>query len=292
MFSLVIWTLRRLEVADRFCFTPVVAWSEDIPYAVTGCSNPFLLYFRPVSPISVESAVKSADVAFANKWDRAYGSTVNGYEFNQDEIVRLARIYKKYMKLQPDLQERIDSEVRGLLKKSPGKVLGVHVRGVDWRKTKVYEHPIAFTEEDYLQAAKDMMKELEYEKIFLATDSEETIRKFQAEFGDRLITTQAVRAPAGSNALAIFDERNDGYQMGFEVLRDAYALAACDALLCGLSNVSYGAQIIKSSLGCLYEKVKTLDNGTAKTGPSFRAAEKKERKELRKRAENLDRSGG
>ena len=271
-----------MEVADRFCFTPVVAWSEDIPYAVMGCSNPFLLYFQPVSPISVESAVKSADVAFANKWDRAYGSTADSYEFSQDEINRLARIYKKYMRLQPDLQERIDSEVRELLEATSGKVLGVHVRGVDWRQKKIYNHPIAITEEDYLQVARELMKELGYEKIFLATDGNGTIEKFRAEFGDCLITAQAVRAPADSGALAIFDEKNDGYQMGYEVLRDAYALATCDSLLCGLSYVSYGARIIRQAQCLPYEKVVVLNKGKAENGQSVQAAEKKERKSLRK----------
>ena len=170
-----------------------------------------------------------------------------------------------------------------LLGQRQGKILGVHVRGVDWRSQKIYAHPIAPMEEEYLTKAKEMVHDYGYEKIFLASDSEGTIEMFRAEFGDRLITAQAVRAPAGGDALAIFDEKNDGCQMGYEVLRDAYALSDCDSLLCGVSYVSYGARIIRQAQCLPYEKVVVLDKGRVKSGPSPHAAEKKERKSLRKR---------
>ena len=282
MFALILWTLRRLEVADRFNFIPVVMWTEEVPYSVPGEPNTFLVFFQPVSNISAESAVCSQDVAYANIWDRAYGNLATPYEVSQDEINRLAVIYQKYMKLRPKIQAQIDKEVRALFEKVSGKVLGVHVRGVDWRKMKVVRHPIAASEEDYLQASKEMMRELGYEKVFLASDSNETIDLFRAEFGDRLITTQAIRAPSGSGELAIFDDKNDGYQMGYEILRDAYALAACDSLLCGLSNVSYGVQIINKTKATPYERVVRLDKGWAESGLTPKAAWKKQREALHK----------
>ena len=283
MFALVLRALRRLEVADRFHFTPVVMWNDKVPYNVPGQPNTFLTYFLPVSDIAVESAEHSQDVAFANPWDRAYGDPDIGYEISEDEIDRLAVIYRKYIKLQPELQEKIDQEVKALFANVPGKVLGVHVRGVDWRKMRVARHPIPVTEEDYVQAALDMMEELGYERIFLASDSDGTIELFRKEFGDRLITTQAVRAPANSSELAIFDERNDGYQMGYEILRDAYALVGCDSLLCGVSNVSYGARIINKAESEPYEKVMLLDKGLVDNGLSTQAALKKQKRALEKR---------
>lgn len=283
MFSLITWTLRRLEVAEKFHLIPVVEWSKVIPYALEGQGNPFLMFFQPVSDISVESALKSASVAFSNNFDWAYGFPRFAYSVNQEEIDRLARVYRKYIKLQPELQKKIDRDVSELLGQAQGKVLGVHVRGVDWRNQKIYAHPIAPMEEEYLTKAKEMVHDLGYEKIFLASDSEGTIEMFRAEFGDCLITTQAVRAPAGSDALAIFDEKNDGYQMGYEVLRDTYALSACDSLLCGVSYVSYGARIIRQAQELHYERIVVFDKGMVKNGPSAGAVSKKERKSLRKK---------
>lgn len=283
MFALIVRTLRRLEVADRFHFTPVVFWNEKVPYSVPGQPNTFQVYFQPVSGISVESAIHSQDVAYAKIWDRAYGSPALPYEVSIDEIERLAVIYQKYMKLCPELQRKIDQEIKGLFEEVSGKVLGVHVRGVEWRKMKVFGHPITAAEEDYLQVARDMMSNLGYKKIFLASDSDRTIDMFLAEFGDRLITTQAMRASEESGELAIFDKRNDGYQMGVEILRDTYALAACDSLVCGRSNVSYGARIINKAIATPYEKVMLLDKGIVEIGISTQEATRRQKKKIQRK---------
>lgn len=282
MFALVIRVLRQLEVADRFLLTPVVMWNEVVPYNVPGQPNTFLTYFQPVSDISFESAKHSEDVAFSKMWNCAYGSPLSLYELLEDDINRLAVIYQKYLKLRPEIQTKIDREVDELFGTVHGKVLGVHVRGVEWRKMQVAGHPVAATEQDYLQAAHDMMCELGCEKIFLASDSDGTIDLFRTEFGNCLITTQAVRAPAGGGELAIFDEENDSYQMGYEILRDAYALAACNALLCGRSHVSYGVRIINKAVATPYEKVMLLDKGVSAKGTPVQASRIKQQKEIRK----------
>ena len=266
MFALLKTTLRCLEVADRFHFIPVVKWTDVVAYSVPGQSNPFLLFYQPVSDISVESALKSENIAFANSWDRAYGPIAESYRCPPEEIERLSRIYQKYLKLQPQLQSRIDRELSELFGEKPDKVLGVHVRGVDWRKKKIYKHPIAFSEEDYLNKAKEIMKDLGYNKVFLASDSESAVNLFRKEFGEDLIVAQASRTPEGSDLLTIYDKSKNGYDIGFEILLDAYALAACDSLLCGVSNVGYGAQIIRLSIGKVYERIFVMDQGFYESG--------------------------
>lgn len=281
MFYLVTETLYLLEVAERFHFTPVVEWSHDVPYSTSDDTNPFLLFYQPVSDISVESAKKSEAVAYAQSWDCAYGERPILYDFSQDKLERLAPLYGKYLKLQPELQAKINGEIKEILGAAFGKVLGIHVRGADWKKP-IAGHPIIATEEEYLHAAQEMMREFRYEKVFLATDSEETVKLFRSEFGDRLITAEAMRTAAGSESLAIFDKKNDPYQMGFEVLRDAYTLAACDSLLCGLSYVSFGARMINMNTGTPYKKVVVLNKGTAKKGISPMEAWRKETEALNK----------
>ena len=71
--------------------------------------------------------------------------------------------------------------------------------------------------------------------------------------------------------------------MGYEILRDAYALAACDSLLCGISNVSYGVRIINKAKAAPYERVVLLDKGRVDNGMTTQAALKKQKKALEKR---------
>ena len=278
MFSVILWTLRRLEVADRFHLTPVVSWTRDVPVNYNNHPNPFLIYFQPVSNIKEETIRRSADVAFSKDWDCAYGVRKKSYEFTQDEINRLSRIYKKYLKLQPELQKRIVYDIKALFdKKNDEKVLGVHIRGVEWRQKPVYGHPIVVSMQDYLETAQKMIDELGCEKIFLATDSEETVSLFKSNFGEKLIEYHAVRTPAGSSQLSIFNEKNDSFQMGYEVLRDVYTLASCDAMLCGLSNVSYVTRIIKQSSDRNFEKLIVLNKGRSSSGLSLKKVEEWQR---------------
>lgn len=274
MFSLVIWTLRRLEVADRFGFVPVVTWAKEVPVNYKNHPNPFLLYFQPVSGISESSIIKSADVAFAKVWDSAYDGRKKSYDFSPDEIERLAKIYAKYLKLKPEIQNNINIDIKKLFGETSGtRVLGVHVRGVEWRKARVQDHPMPIAIEDYLEAAKKMLDELKLDKLFLATDSEETADYFKKNIGDVFIGYQSIRTPAGSAKLSIFNSDNDAFKMGYEVLRDAVALSFCNALLCGLSYVSYGVRIIKQSRSDSFEKVVELDGGRADKGMALEDVE-------------------
>ncbi len=278
MFSLILWTLRRLEVADKFHFTPVVSWTKDVPVNYNDNSNPFLIYFQQTSDIAEDTINRSADIAFSKKWDRVY-KRKKGYDFSQDEICRLARIYKRYIKLQPAIQEKMDSDIKQLFGgASRKKVLGVHVRGVEWRKKQVFGHPIPVSVQDYLETAQKLLNELGYDKIFLATDSEETVELFKKYFGDKLIEYRAVRTPVGSSQLSIFNDKNNPFQMGYEVLRDAYTLASCNSMLCGLSNVSYVTRIIKQSTESNYEKIVILDKGKVEEGLSLTEVEDWQRK--------------
>ena len=65
--------------------------------------------------------------------------------------------------------------------------------------------------------------------------------------------------------------------MGYEVLRDAYTLASCNSMLCGLSNVSYVTRIIKQSTENNYEKIVVLDKGKVEDGLSLTEVEKWQR---------------
>ena len=277
MFSLIIWTLRKLEIAERFHLIPVVRWNPEAPVNKNDSDNPFLLYFQPVSDISVDSAMNSADVVYSRRYDRAFGDPASRYDFSNEEVERLGVIYRKYISLRPEIEKSIMTDISGITDSGKRRLLGVHVRGVDWRKSQVKGHPVAFTEQDYLNKAKEMFEKGGYDGLFLATDSETTIKLFSESFGEKLHMFQAKRTEEGSSSLSIFDSKNDPFQLGIEVLRDAIMLSKCDSLLCGLSYVSYGARIIKNASGVKYNDTMILDKGTSEKGIPVAQAGKNQR---------------
>ena len=148
-----------------------------------------------------------------------------------------------------------------------GRTLGVHVRGTDFRRN--YKgHPVAVTTQEYLEAAVKMAEQYHFDRIFLATDDSNAVRIFQDTFGEKVSFYQDVVRSEGNETVmrSESDRPLHHYQLGLEVLRDAYTLAACNALLAGKSQVSFGARVLAGAAGNEYENVTILDKGINATG--------------------------
>lgn len=195
---------------------------------------------------------------------------------------RLSFIWRKYISLQPVFEMYLNKRVSELLGKS--KVIGAHVRGADWRKMRISGHPVAATEEEYIKEIETIVEKKGYDRVFLATDSEGTLEKFQQIFGEKLLYFPEIkRTPKDKSSLVIFDESNDPYRLGAEILLDAFTLAACDGLIAGVSYVSYGVQIIKKSRDEKFNYLKIIDKGLQKkSNNDFKKAADKQRKALKK----------
>ena len=286
MFSLIIWTLRYLEFADKFNLTPVVSWVDEVAYfkkeGVGERKNTFEYYFTQPREISIDEAKRSKNVAKSRQEDRAYGAVADSYDFTENELDRLSFIWRKYISLQPVFEMYLNKRVSELLGKS--KVIGAHVRGADWRKMRISGHPVAATEEEYIKEIETIVEKKGYDRVFLATDSEGTLEKFQQIFGEKLLYFPEIkRTPKDKSSLVIFDESNDPYRLGAEILLDAFTLAACDGLIAGVSYVSYGVQIIKKSRDEKSNYLKIIDKGLQKkSNNDFKKAADKQRKALKK----------
>ena len=169
-------------------------------------------------------------------------------------------MYKKYCKLNTKTKLYIDENIRENL--VGDRILGVHVRGTDF-KQNFNGHPVPVNATDFLPLARNMMEEYRCDRIFLATDTIFAVKLFQQEFGDKLIFYNDIQRSDGDVGLHCLesDREHHHYKLGLEVLRDAYTLAACDVLLAGMSNVSFGAQFIKMAEGKKYEKVAIMNYG-------------------------------
>lgn len=108
--------------------------------------------------------------------------------------------------------------------------------------------------------------------VFLATDQERVVQRFQAEFGARLAFYNDVRRTkesedAAFNALSGDLQNQEGHQlqhlvaadrtnwssrMAWEVVRDAYTMARCHALLHVVSNVSTAVAYINPEVEMIF----------------------------------------
>lgn len=250
-----------LYEADRLGFCPVVRYRPDRclyaePGGVNGTRNPFEYYFEPVSDISVEEAYESRRVflfapAHQIRIEEDLGDLNPGmpcgYNVNDAYLEQMAAIYRKYLRLNASIRRKIEADMRslGFSDRQERRILGVHIRGTDfalgWHK-----HPNMVETDDFLAAIDHRLACESFDAIFLATDDRRRLETMRARYGDRLLYYPDTFRGEGLRSVAyeVNDRPHNRYLNGMEVLRDMVTLAACDGLVCGLSQVAIIARIM------------------------------------------------
>lgn len=263
--------LSLLYYADYYGMKPVVEYSEKYSYReehpVNGTSNPFEYYFEQPCGIGPEELSKYKGVLRSRKENAALAGRLNersgsgGYGMTEEYITALGDISRKYIRLNKTVGSMIEESLNHTIQDQ--SVLGVHIRGTDFKKN-YNGHPICVGTEEYLRVAMDLMHtNVRYGRIFLATDDAGAIRLFRKEFGDKLVYYEDVTRSDGEETVmkSKSARENHHYMLGYEVLRDMLTLAACQGLVAGLSQVSYSARIQKKSSGQEYADMVILDKG-------------------------------
>lgn len=268
-FSLMdLYTIRKLDIADRFGFLPYVNWGKNIIFSenelIRGTHNAFEYYFEPVSLLTREEVLQSKNVCFAHELNlREFIVGGDLYNVSEEEMERYVYIYKKYIRLNIHMQKYIAKEIENL--GIDERTIAVHIRGVEWGNVK--NHPIPVLLEKYIEHIDKLLAGNDYDRIFVATDSEDSLDQMKLRYGQKMVFYPEVsRTPKGSKKLAIFNEeqkkeKNGKYNLGVEVIRDMLSLAECGGLIAGLSNVSFFARCEKKSRGNGFKDEVILNNG-------------------------------
>lgn len=144
-------------------------------------------------------------------------------------------IITKNIKLQPHVQEKIDSFVDSNFKGK--KVLGVHFRGTD--------HPDKKNITEYLQIIKN--KAAAFDIIYCASDEYSRYNMLKTVFGDKVVTYESIK----SNDDKPLHYKNDisKYKIGEDVIIESFLLSKTNFLFCcGNSNVNYLSRAINPTL--------------------------------------------
>lgn len=256
-------TLLHMAYADRMKFIPYVDWPKDIAYAeeypINGVWNSFEYFFEN-GGITKEQAERSDLLVRSKIYDALFYKSKQSYMVEEEEIELLSCMIKKYLYFNKNGQKEIGDIAVKI--KERGKVLGVHVRGTDYRKN-YNKHPKEVTVEEYLDKAIEIFYQGRYEFVFLATDEENVIDKFASAFGKKLIFHEVYRSASEKPVHLNNDiqRKNNKYLLGKEILLDLYSLSWCDGLIAGMSNVSIIARALRRSRGDFYRDEVIIDKG-------------------------------
>ena len=263
---------RALVYADMYRLVPVVRFENSELYSeaddIVDNINLFECFFNQYQNYKTQEVLISKNVVFMETY---HMKTIPSEKvFDQDNLTvrQLGTIIRKYIRLNQSLMKYINNNNVVLGEK--GKVIGVHVRGTDY-KAGYRGHPVYVPVEDYIKKVRDVLDKNDCYRIFLATDEVETIELFNKEFHDILIYNDVYRAKENGNIgmhCTIGEEprKNHKHMLVNEVMLDMLSLSYCDVLIGSKSNVVYNAILYKKSRNERYENVIILDYGINKRG--------------------------
>lgn len=245
-------TLIKLYFADERGFTPYVVWGKDYlyyePEGIDGEKNAFLYFFEPVSEVkSIEHAchvVHSEESHYVQV--KALFDAVS-YDVSDAYIDAMAQMVRKYIRYNARTKDYLEQEYNRLL--GTEKVLGVHFRGTDFRK-QYNNHPIPVQIEQEIETIRELLEKSHYTRIFLATDEQLAVEKFREAFGEMVCIYEDTYRDNGTDESIAFSESDRDkhhYKLALEVLRDQYTLVNADGLVCGYSNVTFIARVMRKA---------------------------------------------
>lgn len=255
--------------ADEQGFLPYIVYSKQTLYAEKGLffgtNNPFEYYFEQPLSLKAEilfgglNVIKSRNEHLSNI-ELKYNLKQFSYIVEESYIEKMADIYKKYMHLNITTSKKIEKSVENILH---GKyTLGVHIRGTDYNKG-FNNHPVPVTVDEYIAAINQEITEKRYEQVFVATDDARCLKELKQKINVPVVYYKNTMRANGNKSVAY--ERNErdynNYLLGWEVLKDAYTLLACDGFIGCLSQVDIFVQIVKKSKGQEFASLKIIDKG-------------------------------
>ena len=229
-----------------------VDWSQEFfPYKNHPHENGWNLYFEPIvfDNEDDEGAAPPRQEHFVH--DQVCINHWMAYDEHLPYRLSLNRILNKYIKIKKPITDELESVYKENLEGY--YCIGVHVR---WGAAHTSESPKGTPKiEHYITEVFRLMQQTQTPypfKIYLATDSEEVIRKFRNYFPKEMLFYLAERrSPHREESHLIYEnpdywkkhprefhKKKPGYRGGVFVLLDCLLMSKCDVFIHSSSNVS------------------------------------------------------
>lgn len=141
----------------------------------------------------------------------------------------------KFLKMKPDLKKQVD-EYRALYLREGQKLLGVLFRGTDY--LRAFGHPIQPSLDEMIMTVKNKLVEWgeDFDFIYLCTEVEEAVLRFEKEFAEKVIVPPQKRVDKDYKGILAeykFDRDNDTYRRGADYWAALVILSECNSLIAG-----------------------------------------------------------
>ena len=266
LFSYVISTLGFVRWAHKKGFRPVIDLQSFTNTYLgedsVGTLNAWDYYFEQPVGVSYEECINSNDSIkiFDTSEPNPMGVLKSPWwdweVYNQRSATcKMWRAYAhRYIRFSKQAQQRIDKTWNELV--SPNdRVLGIQCRGTDYTRHKPKAHPVQPEPEMVIEKAKQLVKERNYNKIFLATEDGIIFKQFQKEFGDMIIASDKSHVDYDGNAWinsVLPSGQQEKLEHGMDYLVSMAMLTRCDAFIAGRTSGSLGVMCLSKGFEYTY----------------------------------------
>lgn len=269
MFSNVCEVVQHLHNAERDRYTFDIQWN-NAPYMDPAMGpDPWTYYFQPIfppaGPMAEDRPVLPGGRDVVCRTDNII--TPCRTDFNHHtmylpaDIAPAHRIISRYLHLTPATQAALDTAARQLL---VGPMIGVHMRGPagtdggNRDARAAHGSPDTVPYDLFRQRIDTALVERPGARILLCSDDADVITNMRAYYGDRIVTFEAYRLPAGEMHTRIARGETMAttpYRLGLDVVIEAYLLSRTDILIHDYSNVSRFARCLRPAQTkiCVYD---------------------------------------
>lgn len=165
--------LEYLYFADICGYTPVIDVGTEFAYCdknvMKSIKNPFEYYYQQPASINVQEARHSnrvihSDIIHRQMVELILTGKKSHYDCNFRYMQFMGEIARKYLKYNSETKSFIEE---GLNEIGIGnnKILGVHIRGTDFKK-KYNNHPVFVTDIEFFRAIDSIYEKNHYDRIF------------------------------------------------------------------------------------------------------------------------------
>ena len=273
-FACVRWALDGIYFCDQLGLIPVVRFSKDSIYKdniFPDDINVFNYYFSEVSDINYIEIDKYPKVIYHPRNTLMAENMTGGIVYNvtPEYIETMAHVMEKYLHFNENVTDSIERHIDKI--GIDDSVLGIHIRGTDYRK-KYRNHPVFIPSEDYYHEIDMLLEKKFFSKIYLATDDLNILQEFLERYGnEQIIYSKDTKRSSGEEGVHTSKIQNGKtpYYIGLEVIQDMCALSMCGGIISGLSQVAMIARIYAASRNHKYVYDTVLNKGTNKSGRMF-----------------------
>lgn len=147
--------------------------------------------------------------------------------------------YKKYLNFNSEIKTYLNNEFENKIG-SEKNVLGIICRGTDYFSLQPYCHPIQPKPQDIIIKTKQLLKEYNIDKIYLATEDDNIYKMFIDQFGDIIIPNTQFKysdiPPKKYLSQIKVNRPNHHYTLAKEYLLSLYILSKCKYFIGGRTS--------------------------------------------------------